>query len=102
MQRLDEIDTEVFGDVGNVKCKPIKISLTEDAKPYSLHTTRRIPIPLLPKVEEELKRMEKNGVITRVTEPTDWCAPIVPVAKPNGGVRLCTDFKRLNAAVKRE
>ena len=102
VQRLDEIDTEVFGDVGNVKCKPIKISLTEDAKPYSLHTTRRIPIPLLPKVEEELKRMEKNGVITRVTEPTDWCAPIVPVAKPNGGVRLCTDFKRLNAAVKRE
>lgn len=36
-----------------------------------------------------------------VKEPTDWCAPMVPVVKPNGKVRICVDFKRLNSAVKR-
>ena len=99
VQRVDEI----FGDVPNsVQCKPVKILLNENAEPYVQTTSRRIPIPQLPKVEEELKRMEKAGVIERITEPTEWCAPIVPVAKPNGKVRICTDFKRLNVAVKRE
>ena len=46
--------------------------------------------------------MEKQGIIEKIDKPTDWCAPIVPVLKPNGKVRITTDFKRLNNAVKRE
>jgi len=37
-----------------------------------------------------------------VTEPTDWCAPMVPVVKPNGKIRICVDLRKLNEAVKRE
>jgi len=33
----------------------------------------------MPKVEEELKRMEEAGIIEKVAEPTEWCAPMVPV-----------------------
>ena len=103
VKRIDEVDESVYStDVGSLKCNPVKISLKEDAQPYSQHTARRIPLPLLPKVEAELQRMEKAGVIERITEPTDWCAPIVPVLKPNGSIRLCPDFKRWNSAVKRE
>ena len=40
--------------------------------------------------------------IEEVTEPTDWCAPVVPVLKNNGKVRICVDLKKLNEAVKRE
>ena len=65
----------------------------------------RIPNPiafaLMPKVEEELKRMEEAGIIERVTEPTEWCAPMVPVQKSNGKLRICVDLRRLNSAVKR-
>ena len=82
--------------------EPAKIALADDAKPYNCATARRVPLPMLQKVKEELQRMEKNGIITPVTEPTDWCAPIVPVLKPNGSVRICVDLKRLNAHVKRE
>lgn len=51
--------------------------------------------PLLPKVEEELQRMLRSGIITKVTEATDWCSPMVPVLKKNGKVRICVDLKKL-------
>ncbi len=54
------------------------------------------------KVREELCHMEENGIIEEVTQPTDWCAPMVPVLKKNGKVRICVDLKKLNEQVKRE
>ena len=46
--------------------------------------------------------MEKNGILSKVTKPTDWCAPMVVVTKPSGDVRITTDFTVLNQAVRRE
>ncbi|XP_056444336.1 uncharacterized protein K02A2.6-like [Gadus chalcogrammus] len=46
--------------------------------------------------------MEGNGIIERVTQPTDWCAPMVPVLKSTGKACICVDLKRLNEAVKRK
>ena len=53
-------------------------------------------------MKAELDRLEQEDIIVKVTEPTDWCAPIVPVSKKNGKVRICVDLKKLNKAVKRE
>ena len=103
VKRLDDVKNLAFGEIGEpVQCDPVKICLQDDATPYSVTTPRRIPIPILPKVEAELQRMEKNGVIERVTEATDWCAPMVPVMKKGGGVRICVDLKKLNRAIKRQ
>ena len=57
---------------------------------------------MLPKVQAELQRMEQLGVITRVDKPTDWCAGMVVVPKPNGNVRICVDLTKLNECVHRE
>ena len=73
----------------------------ERAKSYNIVTPRRIPFRLADAIKEELGRMEQNGIIQKTTEPTDWCSPMVPVRKKNGSVRICVDFKQLNAAVKR-
>ena len=50
----------------------------------------------------ELNNMVESGEIRSVTEPTDWCAAMVPVIKKTGAVRICVDLKQLNAAVRRE
>ena len=39
-------------------------------------------------VEDELERLEKEGIISPV-EFSEWAAPIVPVVKTNGDVRIC-------------
>ena len=105
--RVNEINSsllgDVFGEIGLLNCEPVKIELTNDAEPYSANTPRRVPFPLLPRVEKELKRMLNLGIIEEVTEPTDWCAPMVPAPKRNKDeVRVCVDLKRLNKGVKRE
>lgn len=60
----------------------VKIVLKEYTELYSDGAPRCILIPLLPRVGEELKRMEENSIIERVTEPTEWVTLIVPVIKP--------------------
>ena len=100
--RIDGIKDACNGS-GRVKLRnPIDIKLRADIEPYSIKTPRRIAIPLMPKVETELKRMESRDIIVKVEEPTDWCSSIVPVPKSSGDVRICVDLKRLNAAVRRE
>ena len=46
--------------------------------------------------------MIDTGVITPVTEPTEWCAGIVVAPKKEGKVRLCVDYTHLNNSVLRE
>ena len=64
--------------------------------------SRRVAVPLLPKVKLEIERMVKLGVITKITEPTEWCAGMVVVPKPSGKVRICVDLTKLNVNVCRE
>ena len=79
-----------------------EIKLREGVTPFNLTTPHRIPIPLLPKVQAELKRMEDMEVIEKVDQPTEWSSPVVVVPKKNGKVRIWGDFIQLNKAVLRE
>lgn len=79
-----------------------EIKLREGAQPYSLHAPRSVPLPLRERVRQELQRMERGGVISKVQDPTPWCAGIVVVPKKAGAVRICVDLKALNESVQRE
>lgn len=35
--------------------------------------------------------MQPMQIILEVKQPTDWCVPMVPVAKKNGKVRICVE-----------
>ena len=78
------------------------ITLRECAQLFALTVPRKVPLPLLSETKKEIERMLELGVIRPAQEPTDWCAPIVIVPKPNGTVRLCVDIMKLNLNVKRE
>ena len=41
-------------------------------------------------------------MISKVSEPTPWCAGMVFVPKKSGAVRICVDLKPLNESVLRE
>lgn len=62
---------------------------------------RSIALALRDKVKTELDRMEANGVITPVTEPTEWASQMVVVVKKEK-IRICLDPVDLNKALKRE
>ena len=54
------------------------------------------------KVKSELKRMTTLGVITPISELTDWVSPMVATHKKNTEeIRLCIDPRDLNQALKR-
>ncbi|EEC03501.1 polyprotein of retroviral origin, putative, partial [Ixodes scapularis] len=53
-------------------------------------------------VKAERERMQANGNIKRVTEPTDWVHPIAVIKKNDGNVRMCLDPGKFNAAVIRQ
>lgn len=63
---------------------------------------RKIPVPMQDKVKAELTRMVDLGVITPVTEPTEWVSSMVATHKKNSDdIRLCIDPRDLNKALKR-
>ena len=91
----------LFTGLGRLKTE-CHITLRANAKPFCLYNPRKRPHPLLPKVKSQIETMLKQGVISPVTAPTEWCAGIVPVLKPNGKVRICIDLTKLNKAVQWE
>ena len=61
---------------------------------------RTVPFTVKQKVEKELTRLEEAGVIEPV-QFSSWAAPIVPVLKQDGTLRICGDYKvTVNRAAK--
>ena len=53
---------------------------------------RTVPYALKEKIEKELDQLVKQGVIEPISF-SEWAAPIVPVLKKDGTVRICGDYK---------
>lgn len=83
---------DLFQDgIGLVTCKEASLSVKPDSVPKFVKA-RPIPFAMRSKVEAELDKLEKDGIISKV-DFSDWASPIVPVLKKDGSVRICGDFK---------
>ena len=56
------------------------------------HRPRPVPFAVKDAIERELDRLEKAGIVEKVTH-SDWAAPVVVVPKGDGQIRLCGDYK---------
>ena len=92
--------SDVFEGIGMIPGE-YKIQLRSDATPR-IQSPRRVPFRLHQKFKDTLAQLENDNIITKVTEPTAFCSPLVTVVKPSGALRLCLDPKALNDAIKRE
>ena len=69
----------------------MSIPVKENAQPKFCRA-RPVPYVIKQKIEDELNRLESQGVITQVNH-SDWGSPIVPVTKADGSIRICGDYK---------
>ncbi|XP_046976648.1 uncharacterized protein LOC124542808 [Vanessa cardui] len=81
---------EVFAEgLGTFK-SCIRLHLN-DKKPVFVKA-RPLPLSLRERVEAELERLQREGVIYKV-DRSDYGTPTVPVIKSNGDIRICGDYK---------
>ena len=91
---------DVFQEgLGTLKGMKALITIDRHATP-KFCKARPVPYAIRPAVEEELRNLEKTGVLSRVNH-SDWATPIVPVLKKPAQnkpgepqkIRICGDFK---------
>ena len=83
---------EVFRDeLGLLKGVKVKIYVDTQATPR-FYRVRNVPHAITEQVEEALCKL----VDTEIVEPvrhSEWAAPIVPILKADGFIRVCGDYK---------
>ena len=89
LQDAMNVNSEIFKpEFGH--CVTVKATLIlQDPK---ICKPRKLPFALKPVVGDELDRLEKQGVIKKVSH-SEWATPIVVVRKPGGKITICGDFK---------
>ncbi|GBL76949.1 Uncharacterized protein K02A2.6 [Araneus ventricosus] len=89
-QLLEEYKNIFDDELGEINNYQVKLELKPEVKPIFCRV-RTIPFALKGRVENEINRLEKEGIIEKV-EHSEWATPVVPVVKPDGSIRLCADY----------
>ena len=93
---------EVFmNKIGELKDVEVKLQIDETIRPIQ-SKIRHVPFHIRDKVELAIKELIENDIIEPAEGPTPWISPIVPVPKEDGSIRICTDAREANKAIKRE
>jgi hypothetical protein len=97
---LKKFPTLFGGGLGMLNIKPVKLELIDGANPYH---GRPFPVPqsLEATTKTEMERFTYIDVFNRSSD-SEWAVPTSMQAKKNGDVRILTDFRRLNAQIRRK
>lgn len=98
IQKHDSTFSKSDEDIGFCDKVAHHIATTDDAPvkiPY-----RRIPPNQWPEVREHLRSLLKMGIIRESSSP--YASQVVLVPKKNGQIRLCIDYRGLNAKTKKD
>ena len=82
------------GRLGEIKAPPHRTELVQGSKPVHAHPYRAGPHPR--QVESERLQQMKDDVVIEEAR-SEWASPGVLVSKPDGSLRFCVDYRRVNA-----
>ena len=85
-------------DIGRTSIIPHRIDTGEHI-PH-LEQLRRHPQAQLPVIDEHVQNMLEHDVIEPAASP--WCSNVVMVHKQDGTMRLCIDYRKLNALTTKD
>lgn len=88
-----KVFSQTSDDIGHSTLVKHKID-TGHSKPVKKYPYR-IPLAKRKIAEEEIDKMEKDGIIEKCSQSA-WNAPIVMITKKDGSIRFCCDFRGLN------
>ena len=77
-----------------------RLNINSDVKPVK-QQQRRFRPEIMEAIQSEVRKLIDSGFIREEQHP-DWVANIVPVAKKNGKIRICIDFRDLNEACPKD
>lgn len=80
-------------ELGLTSLAEMEIKLNTDRPVY--HRPYRLSLPELSTVREKVKDLLEAGIIRESN--SDFASPVVLVKKKNGDIRLCVDYRALNA-----
>ena len=86
--------SDIFSDVpGKTTLSQHTIQLTPGSKPVKCTPYRMHP-DKAKLIDKEISELLRLGIIETSCSP--WASPIVMVPKPDGTMRLCTDYRKVN------
>ena len=87
----------LFSGNPNVTNAAIHQTDTGDSSPIRCSQCK-VPQRLESEVNKEIDKMLELGIIRPSNSP--WASPVVFVPKPDGTIRVCVDYRKLNSVTK--
>ena len=109
-QDILHVYSDVFTGIGKFPGMPYKFQLKENAKP-TRHAPRKVPIHLQDTFHNEIRNLEKLGILEETKDVTEWANSFVIMEKKTPDVsnsqsdrklQICLDPRDLNEALERE
>ena len=88
---IEKYNTLFTEGLGTIKTFQARLQVDPEGPP-KFFKLRTAPYAIRGAVEDELDRLEREGILEKVTH-SEWAMPVVVVPKADGSVRLCGDFK---------
>ena len=102
MQEIINKYSTAFEGQGKLNNKIIKLHTRDDVNPV-MQPQRRIPYHIRPDLSKELKKLQDQDIIKKVTnQRTPWISLIVATPKKDEGIRICVDIREANQVIERE
>ena len=89
---ISEYESVFSDELGTLKNVEVEIPIQPNVNPNFFRASP-VPYSLKDKIEKEIDRLVKLGIYQPLSS-SKLPAPIVPVFKPDGSIRICGDYKQ--------